>query len=156
MVIRLATENDVQAIKKLSDRCFDEVISKHHSPAVVEKHKQRNSIENLKEDLKWKAVYVADDNGKIVGTGAFANFGTAGAPKYSVSNFYVLPELHRKGIGTKIMEKLIEHAEEKRASSFHCPSARNAVPFYETFGFVVDAFQPEVEDEITWMTMQVK
>jgi len=156
MKIRLATENDVPEIKKLSDRCFDEVISKHHSPAVVEKDKQRNSIENLKEDLKWKVVYVADDNGKIVGTGAFADFGKEGKPKYSVSNFYVLPELHRKGIGTKIMNKLIEHAKEKRATSFHCPSARNAVPFYETFGFMVDAEQPEVEDEITWMTMSLK
>jgi len=153
MEIRIANETDISAIKRLSDINFDEVISKYHSPDVARKHKEHNSIENLKSQLSRKIIYVAVDNGQIVGTGAFANFGTPESPKYSISNCFVLPNLHKKGIGTLLINKLIELAKEKHAKYFHVPAAKNAIPFYEKFGFVVDIEQPEAKDEITWMTM---
>jgi len=156
MKIRFANETDIPAIKQLIDINFDEVISKHHSPAVVKKFKKYNSIESLKSQLVWKTVYVAVVDNQIIATGALANFGTPCSPKYSVSNFYVLPQLHKKGIGTKLINKLIKLAKEHSAAAFHVPSTRNAVPFYEKSGFIVDTDQPEAKDEITWMTLIFK
>ena len=156
MKIRLADENDVNGIKKLIDKNFDEIIAEYHSQTVVDKFKNYNSIESLKAQLRWKTVYVACSKDLVAATGAFANFGTEENPKYSVSNFYVLPDLHKKGIGTEIMKILIAKAMEKSAKTLHVPSTRNAVPFYEKCGFAVDDIQPETEDEITWMTMRIK
>lgn len=153
MVIRLADENDIGSIKELLDRNFDEIISNYHTVSIVNKFKEHNSIDNLKTQLTWKKVYVADDKGRIVGTGAFANFGTESEPKYSVSNLYVLPELHRKGIGKQIMKVLLTDAEENNAHTFHVPSTRNGIRFYENSGFKVDDIQPDTGDEITWMTL---
>lgn len=155
MNIRLAAENDVENIKYLIDKNFDEIISKFHSPEIINKFKNYNSIQSLKDQLKWKKFYVVCDNEQIVATGAFANFGTEENPKYSVSNFYVLPSLHGRGIGCKLMLKLIDLAKENRAKIFHVPSTKNAIPFYTKQGFSVDNYQPDTKDEITWMSMQL-
>jgi len=152
MEIRIACDTDIEAIKQIIDRNFDETIALHHSPEIVQKFKQHNSAESLKTQLLWKKIYVAAEGEKIVGTGAFANFGTAEAPKYSISNLYVLPEFHSMKIGTKIVEILLAEAEKVSARTFYVPSTRNAVRFYQSFGFEVDEIQTDTEDEITWMT----
>jgi len=154
MEIRKATFNDLEQIKFLININFDEIITKYHSQHIIDKFKNYNTIENLKLQLNWKKIYVAVDNGSIVGTGAFVNFGSVELPKFSISNLYVLPELHGKGIGTLIVSILISDAIECNATSFHVPSTKNAVEFYERFGFSVDEIQLEIEDEITWMTMK--
>ena len=153
MIVRNANVHDVEQIKLLIDRNFDEVISKYHSPDIVVKFKEYNSINNINKQLTWKKIYVAEDNGCIVGTGAFANFGTKETPKYCISNLYVMPELHGKGIGTLIVNVLFENAKENNAYSFCVPSTRNAMPFYMKCGFVVDKLQPDIKDEVTWMSM---
>ena len=153
MEIRRAKVDDIEQIKKLIDINFDEVIAKYHSPHVVSKFKNHNTVESLKSQLNWKKIFVADDGGCIVGTGAFVNFGTKDLPKFSISNLYVLPNLHGKGIGTQLITVLFAAAKEIDASFFHVPSSKNAIPFYEHYGFVVDEIQLETEDEITWMTM---
>ena len=156
MKIREANAEDIESIKLIIDRNFDEVISQYHSAAIVNKFKEHNSVENLKSQLGWKKIYVAaEENGQVVGTGAFANFGTAESPKYSVSNLYVLPEWHRKGIGAKILEILIGDAQKRNADTLHVPSTRNGVAFYEKFGFAIDKIQPDIDDEITWMTKEL-
>ena len=152
MEIRCAHDIDVESIKIIIDRNFDEIISQYHSPEIVQKFKNHNSAENLRSQLLWKKVYVATMDGEIVGTGAFANFGTVDIPKYSISNLYVLPNLHGKKVGTMIVEALLIDAKEANACNFHVPSTKNAIQFYQKHGFAIDKFQPETEDEITWMT----
>ena len=154
MKIRPAKQSDIQQIKLLIDRNFDEVISEYHSKLVCENFKSKNSCESLLNQLKWKRIYVVEsDTGDITATGAFVNFGSAENPKYSASNFYVLPEKHSTGIGRMLFGKLYEDAKSSNAGSFHVPSTRNAVGFYERMGFAVDSEQPDEKDEITWMTM---
>lgn len=155
MQIRTADERDLEQIKQLIDRNYDEIMSESHSPEIIKKFKEHSSISNLASQLSWKTVYVADDHGDMAGTGAFANFGTDESPKYSVSNLFVLPERHGKGVGTQIMNVLIADARKNHAAAFHVPSSRNAVSFYAKFGFTVDEVQPDAQDEITWMTMRL-
>ena len=155
MFIRPANESDISDIKRLMDRNFDDVISRYHSLAVVDKFKEHNSVESLQVQLNWKKIYVAVIEGTIGGTGAFANFGTEEVPIYSVSNLFILPELHGKGIGGQILDVLINEARDNDASTFHVPSSRNAVNFYAKYGFRVDDLQPDENDEITWMTLVI-
>jgi predicted N-acetyltransferase YhbS len=147
--------NDIEQIKLLLDRNFDGVMSGFHSKSVLNKFKSHNSIESLSSQLGWKNVYVAEQDGEVVATGAFANFGNAGEPKYSISNLYVKPELHSTGIGRLLFNQLFQDAKDKNANAFHVPSSRNAIGFYEKMGFIVDDEQLEKDDEITWMTMKV-
>ena len=155
MEIRSARNTDIEAIKLVIDRNFDETMPQYHSPEVILKFKNHNSVESLKSQLAWKKIYVATEGELVVGTGAFANFGTVDTPKYSISNLYVLPNLHGKKIGTRIVEVLLLEAKKANAGAFHVPSSKNAVPFYQKHGSEIDAIQLDVEDEITWMTKKL-
>jgi len=119
----------------------------------MEKHKSHNSIESLQAQLGWKAVYVVEQDGDVIATGSFVNFGSAVVPKYSISNLYVKPELHSMGIGRLLFNRLFQDAKDNNAATFHVPSSMNAIGFYVKMGFTVDEEQLEYEDEITWMTM---
>jgi GNAT superfamily N-acetyltransferase len=76
-------------------------------------------------------------------------------PKYCVSNFFVKPELHNRGIGRLLFEKILETAKLKGTKLLHVPSSRDGVGFYEKMGFIIDEIQNDIEDEITWMTIVV-
>lgn len=95
---------------------------------------------------------MAEINDEIVATGVLANFGNDEAPKYSISNFFVKPELHGQGIGRSLFNHLFEVFKSKNVHDLHVPSSRNAVKFYEKMGFVEDIEQNDIKDEITWMT----
>jgi ribosomal protein S18 acetylase RimI-like enzyme len=151
--IRLAEFDDAEAIAGIIARNFDEVIAKYHSPSVVEKFKSENSVHSVMRQMKWKDVFVAVTNNAIVGTGAFADFGTQNESKYSVSNLYVLPQCHRTGIGKALFECIKDDAAEHNAAQLHVPSTRNAIGFYEKMGFIIDGVQNDIADEITWMTL---
>lgn len=156
MMLREIVGQDVECISSLMARNFDEVMSKYHSKHIIEKFKNHNTPEKVKNQMLWKDIFVVEGDGEIVATGALANFGDVENPKYSVSNFFVKPELHNRGIGRFLFEKIFETAKEKKAEILHVPSSRNGIGFYEKMGFVKDEIQNDLDDEITWMTMMVK
>jgi N-acetylglutamate synthase-like GNAT family acetyltransferase len=127
----------------------------HHSKEVVEKFKEHNKPEKLKEQIEWKEIYVVEEDDKIIGTGAIANFGDNDSPKYSISNFFVKPELHGRGIGRFIFDHLLMSIKKKEIERLHVPSSRTGLGFYKRMGFVEDEFQPDKKDKIIWMTMKL-
>lgn len=63
----------------------------------------------------------------------------------------VKPDINLKG------EYLDMVGEWKQSVEFlHVPSSRNAIGFYEKMGFVKNEVQNDMEDEITWMSMEIK
>lgn len=51
----------------------------------------------------WKDILIALENDEITATGAVANFVDQQNPRYSISNFFVKPELHRQGLGNNYL-----------------------------------------------------
>ena len=127
-------------------------MSKYHSVNIIEEFKKHNSKEKLENQMDWKEIYVVEIDDEIVATGALADFGNDEVPKYSISNFFVKPELHGQGIGKSLFSHLFEIFKSKNVKDLHVPSSRNAVKFYEKMGFVQDLVQNDFKDEITWMT----
>lgn len=153
MQVRKAQEEDLDRIHRLICRNFDEVMAKYHSLECINKFKEYNSLESLTNQLQWKTMYVAEMADEIVGTGSLANLGVVGYPKYAVSNLFVAPEMHQKGIGTAIFKQLLEDAKRICTGELHVPSSRNALNFYLKLGFAVNDEQPEDAEEITWLTL---
>lgn len=156
MIVRKIEERDVESVSELMARNFDEIMSRYHSKHIIEKFKSHNTPEKVKTQMLWKEILVVEDGTGILATGALANFGDIENPKYCVSNFFVKPKLHNRGIGKLLFNKILETAEGKGAELLHVPSSRNAVAFYEKMGFVKEEIQNDMVDEITWMTMKVK
>lgn len=153
MQVRKAKEEDLERIHSLLCRNFDEVMAKHHSERTIQKYRTDNSPENLANQLQWKTIYVAEQNGDIVGTGAFANMGVVAYPKYTVSNLFVAPDKQSHGVGRAIFEQLLSDAKRNGGSDLHARATANSVGFFLKMGFVVDSEQPDAEDDITWLIM---
>lgn len=153
MQVRKAKEDDLERIHGLLCRNFDEVLAKQHSERIINKYRTENSPENLANQLQWKTMYVADHDGEIVGTGAFANMGVVGYPKHTVSNLFVVPEKHDQGIGRAIFEQLLSDAKRSGGSDLHAKATAGSVGFFLKIGFVVAPEQPDADDDITWLIM---
>jgi predicted N-acetyltransferase YhbS len=148
---RLAKE-DIPAVVELTLRAYDEVMAPHHTPDVLAKFRAEITPQSLERQMGWKHILVAKCDGQPVATGAIANFGTREQPRLCVSQFYTRPDLQGQGIGTALMNQLLAHVHALGSPVCHVPSSRNAITFYERFGFVPDEAQPDADDEITWMT----
>jgi GNAT superfamily N-acetyltransferase len=127
-----------------------------HSLEALAKFKKHTAPEILKSQMAWKDIFVVeDDSSEIIATGAIADFGRPEKPKYSVSNFFAKPELHGRGIGKYLFHHLLNSVKAQQIDALHVPSSKNAVPFYKKFGFIKDIEQPDINDEITWLTLKI-
>jgi GNAT superfamily N-acetyltransferase len=152
MLVRGMEERDIGAVVDLARANYDGVMAEYHSAEVLAHFRADVSRESLREQLPWKQLCVVEDEGELVAVGALADFGAPGMPKYSVSQFYVRSDRHRRGIGKRLLAHIVELARDANVDRLHVPSSRNAIAFYEDSGFTVDCEQPDAEDEITWMT----
>ena len=151
MLTRRMHDGDVDAVVELT-LTNDDVLAKHHSAEILAGFRAETTPEFFRDQMTWKQVCVVEDEDQIVATGALADFGTSDGPKYTISMVFVRSDLHRRGIGGRLLDHLTALAAEVGANTLHVPSSRYAIPFYEHAGFAIDALQPDAEEEITWMT----
>ncbi|AJY74687.1 GNAT family N-acetyltransferase [Paenibacillus beijingensis] len=79
---------------------------------------------------------VAVSNGEVVGMGRIIG---DGAMYFYIQDVAVLPEYQRKGIGGKIVARLLDHIKARRFTNgiafVGLFASHGKEPFYETFGF---------------------
>jgi GNAT superfamily N-acetyltransferase len=152
MRIRAIADSDIVAVVQLALANYDGVLAEYHSAEVLAVMRADVNPESLRRQMADKQVFVTEDASGIVATGALADYGTPPDHMYTVSQFYVRPDLHRCGIGQRLLDHLTALAADTGADVLHVPSSRPAIPFYEQAGFVVDELQPDTALEQTWMT----
>jgi L-amino acid N-acyltransferase YncA len=110
IIVRHATENDLAAILTI----YNDVIL--YTTAVYDY--QPHTIEMRKAWLNTKKeqgfpVFVAEENGKVLGLSSIGPFRAWAAYKFSVENsIYVAAEARGKGIGKLLMPPVIEAARQ--------------------------------------------
>jgi len=155
MIIRPIGEQDIPKVVEIIALNYDGVMSEYHSPETIKKFREEATPEWLKSQMGWKEIFVVEEADEIIATGGLANFGTKEDPKHTISQFFVHPNRHSQSIGTFLINYLIKTARGKGILQLHVPSSRNAVSFYEKVGFVLDALQPDRDEEISWMTKNI-
>ena len=156
MLIRRMKDHDVEPAVDLALASFDGVMAAHHTAEILAGFRVEVTPQLFRDQMAWKQVFVAEEVGEVVATGALADFGSPGSPKYTVSQFYVRSDVHGRGIGTGLLAHICEAASSTGADRLHVPSSRNAIGFYERAGLTVDNAQPDAAIEITWMTMSLR
>ncbi len=139
MQIQSFQSAQAEAVSHLIRRNLREVNSRDYSETFVEDLVAYFSPETLREKANEQHILVAlDDAGEIVGTAALANFGSAEAPDYYIVSVFVLPEWHRKRVGTRLMEAVEAQARALRAQRVMVRAAISAKGFYQKLGYTFE------------------
>lgn len=87
-------------------------------------------------------VWFAEEDGQIVGTGGLIfwhrppTFGYRTDLHAYILNMYTLPEWRGKGVGTMLLQHVIDYVKTTPASRIGLQASDMGRPLYERFGFV--------------------
>lgn len=126
MIYEQADRQELQQIYNVVQYTIKTIYPKYYPPEVVDffcKHHNENA---LLSDIENGNVGVLKVNGKIVGTGSYAD--------NHITRVYVLPEYQKKGYGTFIM-KTIEAQIAKKYNKAYLDASLPAAALYEKLGF---------------------
>lgn len=144
--IRKFKNEDAEEISKIIRRNFLEVNIKDYG--AEEMHELAN-IYNSQKVLyiaSYAHMYVACNNDTIVGCGAISSYW--GKEDESILlTIFVLPELHGKGIGNKIIDTLENDEYFLRAKRIEIPASITGCEFYRKMGYDFKNGIKELDDE---------
>jgi L-amino acid N-acyltransferase len=108
--VRTALETDLEALLEIyNDVIVNTTAVYDYEPHTLEMRRQWFRI----KEAQGFPVFVAEENGRIVGFSSIGPFRAWAAYKYSVENsVYVAADQRGKGIGKLLIEPLIKAAEE--------------------------------------------
>lgn len=135
--IRLAIDTDIGAIHEIHVACIKEICSSHYTPDEISRWTGRQCHNRYLSNIQEGNVYVSEKGGtkEVVAFGHLHETDKEDCD-YEVKALYVSPREVRKGIGRLLLQVLERVAMESGCRRLLVYSSRNAVEFYETFGFV--------------------
>jgi GNAT superfamily N-acetyltransferase len=151
IVYRRAGIGDIPALIEYRVRFLNELYNhpEDAETAVVRKSLQDYFMEAIPsaEFIAWVAEY----DGKVIATSGMvvwqkpAIYGGVESGKLGyLLNFYTAPEARRKGIGTRLLNELIEEAKSLGLKYLHLHASKDGINIYRKAGFV-EPDQPELE-----------
>ncbi|BGE83238.1 GNAT family N-acetyltransferase [Staphylococcus petrasii] len=144
--VREATANDVVAIRDVATKAwYNTYLNIYAASTINELLAASYNETHLKKRLEEQLFLVAEEEEEIVG---FANF-IYGKELY-LSAHYVHPESQHKGYGTSLLEKGLEHFQDKYDVVYLEVDNKNegAIKYYQNHGFaIVRSYQPEMYGE---------
>jgi phosphinothricin acetyltransferase len=134
--IRKAVEKDLEEMLVIyNDIILNTTAVYDYKPHTME---MRQQWFRIKQEQGFP-VFVAEENGKIVGFSSIGPFRAWAAYKYSVENsIYVAVDQRRKGIGKLLMPPLIEAAEQLNMHTILAgidASNDASIKLHQKFGF---------------------
>jgi len=150
MRIRRFRKEDAGKCSDIIRKCFQTVNSRDYPKKSIEEQVENNSPKNLIERSKKTSYFVAAEKNDILGIGGY--------DKIKVHTFFVDSGLHRKGIGKKIMERVLSEANKDGIKTLDAWSTFYAEGFYSSFGFrkIREFTLPGKHSSITFILMRKK
>ena len=147
MKIRRFTKTDAEAASQLIRECYLKLGIGGHTKKGIELQILGNSPENLIKRSESIKYFVATDNFKVVGI--------CGYDKQQIHTWFVDINFHKRGIGKKLLEKVLREAKTEGLQSIVTWSTIYAENFYHSFGFnkVKEIFLPEDTKDIVLIEM---
>ena len=140
--IRTARKGDISYLLKLAEEFMPKEASRETRMAVL-----KDSLANPHYEL-----FVADLNGKVIGFidhWITADF-THGGKSSFIHNLYVMPRYRRRGIGSRLLRKIIGSSLKKDVIEIHVATEfdnKTAIALYKSHGLTNEALQLEMEIE---------
>ena len=105
MYIRMFKDEDANEVSNLIKRNLFEVNIKDYDLALMKKTSQMMEPNNIISKSSYSHIYVVIEDNKIIGTGSIAKY-FGKEDEAILLSIFVLPELHKNGIGSLIINTL--------------------------------------------------
>jgi len=137
--IRRYREGEEPALFEIYYSAIQLVACRNYTPEQLQAWAPRDFDSELwRRRIRGINPFVAELNGQIVG---YADLQANGY----IDHFFVSGTHPREGIGSQLMQHLLDQAQALGISELTSDVSRTAEPFYETFGFsVVERRHPEL------------
>jgi len=127
--IRPATQEDAPGICQAHILAIRVLCREHYSPSEIDGWAESKTPEAYREVLATRAMFVAEQAGKIV---AFAQLHVESG---TVEAVYVSPDVARRGVGSALLAALEQVARDRGFHELTLKSTINAEPFYHRHGY---------------------
>lgn len=145
LLIRRYKDSDIPEISKIYYKTVHEVNSKDYTQEQIKAWAPEVYPDRFWEErFKHFDVYVAEQDGEVLG---FVELEETG----HIDCFYVRHDWQRRGVGTKLLDRVEKRAEELDISRLYADVSVTAKPFFENRGF-----EMVEEEKVTHRDVQFK
>jgi GNAT superfamily N-acetyltransferase len=123
------------AVSDIIRRNLIEVNSRDYPDDIIHSLCEYFAPETILKNAQSQCTLVAIQNGGVVGTASLADFGSEASPNYYAVAVFVLPELHGRGIGARLIEAVESKAWELEAEKITVRASITAKGFYQKLGY---------------------
>lgn len=141
VLIRKYDEKDVDEVLNLIHRNSLEINARDYGLEFMQKFVEICDANWLSKRASFCHMYVAEENGCIVGVGGISSY-FGSLTESIILNVFVLPECHGMGIGKKIVHTLENDEYGIRANRIEVPASITAKEFYCKLGY---KFKDDIE-----------
>jgi predicted N-acetyltransferase YhbS len=127
MRIRKFRKEDAKEVSNIIRRCLREVVSKDYPKKAIDNLCDFFTPSLLIKNSKDRALFVAVEDDKVIGTASLK-----GNMAFTV---FVNPDIHGKGVGSKLMDKVEKLAKENGYKTIKVPSGLSSIEFYKRRGY---------------------
>lgn len=127
MRIRRFRPEDAKIVSNIIKQNFLKVNSEHYSQETIAVLIKESTSKKLIEKSKTRHLYVAIDKDVILGV--------AGYEEDELHTFFVRKNIHGRGVGKKLMERVLKDAKNEGIKVMNSASTHYAEKFYASFGF---------------------
>ena len=129
MHVRTATLEDRDAILRIHAQAIRRIVAQPYAAAQIEAWVAFPAPEGHEAELRSGHVFVAEEDGRIVGYGRFD------ADSGEVEATYVAPGAQGRGVGAALLAESEARARRAGFRAIHVSASLNAVEFYRHAGF---------------------
>jgi putative acetyltransferase len=136
VIVRDARAEDAEALARVIAAVAEEGLIATEPPVDVAARAER--IREAIESEGPEAVWVLEDEGRIVGNAGVNETGTPGVLVFGMA---LLPEARGRGSGRALLEAIVEHARSCGAHKLELevwPDNAPAIALYESAGFEIE------------------
>ena len=127
MIIRKLKKEDAKEVSKIIRRCLKEVNYKDYSKKTITSLCNFFTPSLIIKNLKDRTIFVAVENDKVIGTASLKGD--------KVFTVFINPDVHGKGVGSRLMDKVEDLAKKKGYKIIKVPSGLTSLGFYKKRGY---------------------
>jgi len=135
MIIEPFQTHQAKAVSNLIRRNLLEINSKDYPLEFITYLVDFFSPAQIVKNAQVQHIFVALEEGKVIGTSGLANFGSAKKPSYYGVAVFVEPECQGQGIGKLLVAAVEAKAKEIGAEKITVRAAMGAREFYRKLGY---------------------